>query len=276
MTSKRRRVHVEEEHENHERWLVSYSDMLTVLFALFVVLYASSSIDTVKYAQLRHSLQEGFGSSSSAPFDGGDGILDGLQPTPPEKDTVVEIDGQTYNAADLTEAQKEYDRLTDLAKSLEADLKAGGHEGAVEYRITERGLAVGMIANEVFFQADGSALSASAQGVLDIIGPALKPLSNEILVEGHANNKPTTRYPSNWELSTERATSVVRRLITESGVPSKRLAAVGYGSARPLFPNTTAEGVEGNRRVDLTILSTQPERIRELIPLVAKTLGKGD
>ncbi|SDC84982.1 chemotaxis protein MotB [Sanguibacter gelidistatuariae] len=284
----------EEEHENKERWLVSYSDMMTVLVALFIVLYAMSQVDIDKFNELRTSLAAGFGAPQVSILTDGAGVMPDVssQVTVPTIDDIIPVlskdiaaqagmtgsgtaTGETIAAADLAAARAEYANLDDLATRIDEALRERGLEGALQFRINERGLIIGMVTDEVFFAAESAVLTETSQIIVDTLAPYLVPLPNEISVEGHANSVPTTsKYTTNWELSSDRATQVLRRLVEVGALPGVRAAAVGFGDARPLLPNDTPEGLAGNRRVDLVVLSDKPERIRELLPLVP-TLEEG-
>ncbi|PFG32242.1 OmpA/MotB family protein [Sanguibacter antarcticus] len=282
---------IEEEHENHERWLVSYADMMTVLVALFIVLYAISQVDEAKFDQLRTSLAAGFGAPQVSILSDGSGPMaetstDVVIPTiediiPTISDSIQESEvsavtgsADAIDAGDLAVARLEYSSFEDLAAQIEAALTAKGLQGVLEFKIDERGLVIGMVTNEVFFAAESAVLTQTSQIVIDTMSPFVVGLPNEISIEGHANTEPTTVYSSNWELSSDRATQVLRRMVEVGGVPGNRVASVGYGEARPLVPNDTPEGLASNRRVDLVVLSDKPERIRALLPLVP-TLQEG-
>lgn len=292
----KRRKHVEhEEHVNHERWLVSYADMITVLMALFIVLFAISQVDQEKYVQLRQSLAAGFGEGqvavASSVLEGNDGVLDGL--TPQDKKTdgtggIVRADAglgeqganPTPPSADpapdtgvdptlLAAAQAEAAHLEQVREAIRSGLLAQGLDGVVQFRIDERGLILGLVADDVFFAPASAVLTETAQRVLDVAAPTLVGLSEQVAVEGHANVLPVGgRYPTNWELSSDRATQVVRHLVESDGMAPTRVSAVGYGDARPVAPGMDDASLAANRRVDLVVLSGAPERVRELIPVV--------
>lgn len=284
----------EEEHEDRERWLVSYADMMTVLVALFIVLYAISAVDVDKFNQLRTSLAAGFGAPQVSILTDGAGVMPDTssQVTVPTIDDIIPVlskdvanqlsvtgdgtaSGVEIAAADLAAARAEYHSMEDLAAQIDAALAERGLGGALQFRINERGLIIGMVTDEVFFGAGSAVLTETAQIVVDTIAPYVVALPNEISIEGHANSLPTvSRYATNWELSADRATQVLRRLVEVGALPSNRAASVGFGEARPLLPNETPEGLAGNRRVDLVVLSDEPERIRELLPMIP-TLEEG-
>lgn len=278
----------EEEHVNHERWLVSYSDMITVLMALFIVLFAISQVDQEKYIQLRESLSAGFADMGSpSVLDGTDGTLDGQSATQvdPGNSTAGMVDGDlglgdqgadpqaqqdaTVDPATLAAAQAEADHLEQIRDQIATLLAQSGLDGAVRFRIDDRGLVLGLVADDVFFAAASAELTPTAQQVLDVAAPTMNALSEEISVEGHANTIPVQgRYATNWELSADRATQVLRHLVERDGMPATRIRSVGYGDTRPLVPGTDETAMAANRRVDLVILSSAPDTVRALIPSI--------
>lgn len=285
----------EEEHVNHERWLVSYSDMITVLMALFIVLFAISQVDQDKYIALRDSLSAGFQDQS-----GTDSVLDGSRGTLTGESVVPEttpVDGTAgmvaadaglgtqgaspttapddpHDAVDpdvLAAAKREAAHLQDLRDKIEAQLAASHLGDAVRFRIDERGLVLGLVADDVFFAPASADLTPVARQVLDVAGPMLRRVDEQISVEGHANVLPVSgRYATNWELSADRATQVLRHLVEKDRLPGKRIMAVGYGDERPLQPGHDDEALEANRRVDLVVLSSAPEAVRALLPALSK------
>jgi chemotaxis protein MotB len=296
-SAKGRRKHGghEEEHENHERWLVSYADMLTLLFVLFVVLFAMSAVDQRKFQQLANGLAEGFGSPSVA-FNGKQAPLDGsaqeaqvlpLQPgaNPGLKESVRKAATSQEQAAvkaaiaaaergkasrDAAAAVKEVENLRKIQAQILAALRKARMERDVRFTINERGLVVTVVSSEVVFPGDLADLRPGGRRILHAIGPALVNLPNDIAVDGHTNQLkvPTRAYPSAWELSTARASVVVRELVAE-GVVAKRLTAAGYAGTRPLIDPADPRSVALNRRVDIVVLSTLPAEQRALLPVVA-------
>ncbi len=285
----------EEEHENTERWLVSYSDMITVLMALFIVLFAISQVDQSKYISLRDSLAAGFGAPISTVVSGGQGALTGGTSPKPAAVNLAGDAGITATAGPsttdtsvgasaagssssssssagvdpktLAAAQAEASHLEAIEAEIKAKLDALGLSDRVRFTIDKRGLIIGLVADDVFF-ANGSAdLTDTARQVLDGAGPALAALTEQISVEGHANVLPVSgRYPTNWELSADRATQVLRRLVEADHVAPDRIMAVGYGDARPLVAGTSPAALMIDRRVDLVVLSSAPEQVRALVP----------
>jgi chemotaxis protein MotB len=283
----------EEEHVNHERWLVSYSDMITVLMALFIVLFAISQVDQEKYVALRASLAAGFGDGAvnSSVLDGTDGTLDGTSAAADAPDTgtsgvvdadqglglqasnpspVVEENPSAVDAATLAAAQAEAAHLEQVKQAVLSALTSQGLQDQVRFRIDERGLVLGLVADDVFFSQGSATLTPTAGQVLDLAAPTLVGLQEQISVEGHANTIPISgRYATNWELSSDRATQVLRHLVEFDGMPGGRIQAVGYGDTRPLVQGTGEDAMTANRRVDMVILSAAPEAVRALLPAVA-------
>jgi chemotaxis protein MotB len=283
----RARKHEEEEPENHERWAVSYGDMMTVLLALFIVLYAISVVDKTKFDQLRTSLAIGFGTPAVSMLQGSSGPLKGVESfqiapdftgvsgdSKPAENTPTTVQ-MSQQAQDFLAATKEYEQLSDIQKQIKDQLDSQGLGGSVDYKINDRGLVVGLVGSDVFFAPDNSALTVTAQQVVDAIAAPLKSQSRQISVEGHANVLPSSQYPTNWELSSDRATKVLRRFVEAGGVSGGQISAVGFGDARPDMAGDSAEALAANRRVDIVVLSSQSEAVRALLPQLAKALADG-
>jgi chemotaxis protein MotB len=284
---RRHKKHEEEEHENHERWLVSYADMVTLLMCLFIVLFAMSQIDKAKFAQLASGLSESFGAPISAlpgttpegsVLDGLPGAVDIASALPPEE-TVdqAEVDKAAAKAAlersqrVAAEAAKAYEDMTVAEKKIDAALTAAGFADAARYEIDERGLVVHIVADQVLFDAEQAVLRPEGRAILDAVAPTLTGLPNVLRVEGHANHLPVTPggpWPSNWELSSYRASTVLRYLAGD-GVPEPRMSATGYSSTRPLVPITDPTAISVNRRVDIVVLSTASAEANALLPGIA-------
>ncbi|WP_456600139.1 flagellar motor protein MotB [Blastococcus sp. SYSU DS0616] len=273
-----------EEHENHERWLVSGFDMMTLLFVLFVVLFAMSKVDEQKFAALAKGMAESFGgpitvqpgpTPEGSVLDGLPGVVDIASAIPPDPTVQqAQIDKAAAQAAAeraeriAAEAKAAYDQLAAARAKIEAALAAAGHAGAARYEIDERGLVVHIVADQVLFDAEEAALRPEGRAILTAIAPTLTGLPNALGVEGHANHLPVTPggpWPSNWELSATRATTVVRYLAT-NGVPQERLSATGYSSTRPLVPESDPTALSVNRRVDVVVLSSASAEANTLLP----------
>ncbi len=287
MARKRR----QEEHENHERWLVSYADFITLLFAFFVVMYSISSVNDGKYRVLSDTLTDAFLTSAQSldPIQIGERVRT-LEPeagefatperekleAPKSEDKVEPVEeGRQAAQKDISEEQQqgagekqqqgdgEEQKVPDAKEtiaSLRSTLNPFIDQKLVNITQSDRGIEVEM-KSKMLFESGSARLSRAAVQVLRNVAEILKPLPNQIRVEGHTDNVPiqTVAFPSNWELSAARAASVVH-LFTRQGVDSTRLAAIGYGEFRPVGDNGTEEGRQENRRVALIVETAQPDR----------------
>ncbi|HEX2902108.1 MAG TPA: flagellar motor protein MotB [Jatrophihabitans sp.] len=265
-----RKVH-EEEHENHERWMVTYADMLTLLLVLFIVLYAISQVNTSKFAELKSSLSSAFGNGQQPVLNGGQGPIDGnLAATQDIVNSKIPSANQAQSAAqpasapDTTAAQREVDEFTKIEKAIKASLHAKGLDGTASFNIDERGLVVTLITDELVFAGNSATLEPEGQIILSAVDPELAKIDNQIQVDGHTNqaNVSTAPYPSGWELSSARASSVVRYLIARGGLSANRLSAAGYSDQRPLIDPKNPASIVRNRRVDIVVLSKLPATAR--------------
>jgi chemotaxis protein MotB len=229
------------EHVNHERWLVSYADFITLLFAFFVVMFAVSQVDTKKLGRFTESFENAIGIISTP---AGAGILPGEGELP-------EANGQRGGRG---ASKGEEDELAALHKSLAS--KAGFGGGLAGVKIVRRGneLVLRMDA-QVLFDSGADSLREPALPLLNAIADELRTRNVNLRVEGHTDSIPITngRYRSNWDLSAARAASVVDDLAKGGLMDPSRMAAVGYGEYQPLAPNDTPEGRAQNRRVDFVV-----------------------
>ncbi len=285
----RGKPHIEEEHENHERWLVSYADMVTLLFCLFVVMFAIGAVDQEKFEEFSNGLTAGFGAPLSI-VSSADGILDesGVIPVPVDLKAALDPRSPASPEAPVketdpqpgvrAEAKAEAENLRAVKEALDAALAAAGLQDSVRYRLNERGLIVSIITDKVLFPADRADLSDRGRQVLDTMAPVLAAIPNHLAIEGHTNQAPTRPkfYASEWELSSARAVTVLRRLSDANGLAPGRLSATGYGQTRPLWPIDDAFGREVNKRVEVVILSLASAEARgelaELAPDVTDPL----
>ncbi len=280
------RKHEEEEHENHERWAVSYADMMTVLVALFIVLYAISQVDQTKFEELRDSLAIGFGNDAPSIISGSSGALTGLESYQIAPDFVgvahdsSEISndaegGYTQDQLDYLEAASEYEDLNAVQEKLESVLKEKGLAADVTFQIDERGLIIGLVGSNVFFAPDDAAMTSRAKKVADALAKTLRRQPRQISIEGHANVLPSSNYPTNWELSSARATQVLRRFVEKGKIPATQISATGYGDSRPIEKGTSEAALTANRRVDIVVQSGASEEIRALVPEIAAAIEEG-
>jgi chemotaxis protein MotB len=248
-----------EEHENHERWLVSYADFITLLFAFFVVMYSISSVNEGKYRVLSSTLVTAFSHPAKT--------LDPIQYGTPLRAPVIQHKllkqedkdadpapriGVDYQVMPTTGQMAQMEKIADEVKH---NMKKLIDEGLVDVNKTNKGVEIA-INSEILFASGQAHLGDSAQEVLQRIAGLLKPQNNHINVEGYTDNVPinTPAFPSNWELSAARAASVVH-LFTNYGIEPQRLAAIGFGEFRPVASNTDDEGRRKNRRVAIMVLN---------------------
>jgi len=246
-----------EEHENLERWLVSYADFITLLFATFVVLYALSQIDLAKFKDLKISLKKAFTYSPTI-FKGEPGILK-------EKgDSLLEsgsyLDEQNLippilDAIAAKEEEKNYDLVQETLKLEQIDEIRG-----IKTRVTERGLIITFIGS-IIFEPSSAEMKESSKITVKRIAQILKQKFpyNIIRVEGHTDSMPmsSTIYPSNWELSAARAAGLLRYITQITGFENDRFVVVGYGDTRPIATNSTEAGRYVNRRVEIVVLRSR-------------------
>lgn len=217
------------------RWLLTYSDLITLMMAFFVIMYAMSKADVNKFNALKTTLAVAFrtdGASSSVVFD---------QPGTTPLQQVTAMDS-------LQEAQD----FQDIIRNIQENVK---DQRMVGFNVDERGLTIRFLDN-VLFDLGRAELRTDAFGLLDAVGKALKNNDHYVRIEGHADNLPihTAQYPSNWELSAARSIAVTRYLIDKNGLEPRKMASLGYGEYRPIYPNTSEENRAKNRRVDIIVL----------------------
>lgn len=296
--------HGDGEHDNSERWLVTYADLLTVLLALFIVLFAISALNESKFIQLKYSLAAVFGDGSIGVLDGSPALndapdnsvasppkvpnmpevdkpvaeavpnlggwlandegmstgdkaqdKDAASPLPPANAIVIDTGDQDLNAAIKTEL----DNFDQIKQEIDGHLASAGLAGAAQYSVDGRGLIVTIVTDALVFPGNSATLLPRGQQLLAAIAPAVKKVKNNIEVDGFTNQMDvsTYPYPSGWELSSARASAVVRYLESH-GLADRQLSAVGYSDQRPLVDPKDPESVTRNRRVEIVVLSTLP------------------
>lgn len=254
-----------------ERWLVTYADMLTLLLVLFIVLFSISVVNTSKFISLRSSLAAAFGDGPKGILPGGNGLNENaadqsgqqqLMPGVPAAPNTSKQD-TTGSATDTTTAaarvRNEVDKFKKIKAEINAALDREGMHGAVQFSIDRRGLVITLITNKIIFLGNSADLQRGGKRILSAIAPPLVEAKNNIEVDGHTNQEKvsTYPYPSGWELSTARASAVVRNLV-DGGISAARLSAVGYSDQRPLYPPSDPRSITLNRRVDIVVLSSLP------------------
>ena len=278
--AKRRKMVEEEDVHPDERWMASYMDMVTVLMCMFIVLFAMSTVDQDKYEQLANSLATGFGAVDAGMVDTAEGVVvpadlvDNKGESPTEvthsADALDPAEATAQALANAEAATQEVMKLDQLEIAVTANLTKAGVADLVEFHITDRGLTLGLVGSETFFAPDSAQLTAAAITVLDAAAPAFVATAQKISVEGHADKHgQSATFASDWELSASRATQVLRRLVEQGGIAGGLISAVAFGSAQPANTGSTVADMAQNRRVDIVLLSDQPDSVRALIPGVA-------
>ena len=242
--------------EDSGRWLLSYADFITLMFAFFVVLYTTSNRDVGKYHTFGDAMTNAFSKNDRA------------QAT----DTIVSILPKVQNVEAIKKLELETirrEKMRSIASNIMSTMSSLVKDGQVRVTQSTRGLTVEINAS-LLFSSGQATLTPESIKVLTGVAQMLKDDDHDIQVEGHTDNTRinTPNFPTNWELSTARASSVVR-LFAENGVSPDRLVAAGYGEYKPVEPNTTAEGKARNRRVIVTLLSSASEKTEE-VPLIQK------
>jgi chemotaxis protein MotB len=250
MQYRRARRKFDDEVENPERWLISYADFITLLFAFFVVMYAVSSVNIGKYKVFSDALGDAFGGAGAA------------QPITTQVQNLPIPNPGLRRRTELLRKEKEH--MTKLAQDLLSTLAPLVKEGKVRVTQNSRGVSVEINASVLFDPGDAR-LTAESTEALRAVAVLLKDDGHDVQVEGHTDNQPIRNalFPSNWELSSVRAASVVR-LFIDAGVAPVRLTAVGHAANVPVSSNASAEGRARNRRVAVTILSGLPDTVTEL------------
>ncbi|HVP56623.1 MAG TPA: flagellar motor protein MotB [bacterium] len=234
----------EPEHENLERWLLTYADLITLLLAFFITMYSMSRVDAKKFGAVQVALQ--------GVLHGGRSAFEGRQPGMP-------TDDKRQNLLTPNSMRMLQERLgRSIATKADSTKKDQTKNLKISTSIDERGLVIRVMEN-AFFETGKADLTPAARDALDAIGVVVQGISNYIRVEGHTDNVPIHNqdFASNWELSTARATTVVRYFLDHYGFHPERISASGYAEFRPIASNDTPESRAKNRRVDIVILSSQ-------------------
>ncbi|MEY8353869.1 flagellar motor protein MotB [Lachnospiraceae bacterium 54-53] len=254
----KKREHVHQEEEAGEAWLLPYSDLMTLLLAVFIVLFAVSKIDAEKAKQIS---QEFAGTMMNKDYvagtaSGGGGSRSGGP-----------LNIQTQSELENFLGEYELKKLENLKTEIDTKLQNDGMDQSVSTMIDMRGLVI-RLNNAIFFDSGSAEIKKQSEDTLFEVASLLNTTENYIRIEGHTDNVPISRsgYASNWELSTARAVNVVRYFINISGFPPDKLIAVGYGEFKPVADNGTEEGRSKNRRIDIIVLSTKYDNLEE--PLV--------
>ncbi len=272
--------------DNELRWLTTYGDVVTLLLAFFVMLYAISQVDQQKFELFVTGLADPFGNPAisegllndgsglvgaafaEAEFgeDGVEGfaVLDGL-PTIDEEtaaeageapEDAVDEEGTDTDPGSGDGVLDTPEELRDVQQAIEQALDLAGLEDAADFEIDQRGLTVAIATDDVLFASGSAQFGSRGNDLIAAIAPTLQEFTNEVLVEGHTDTVPLNSAGyDNWNLSADRALAVLRLLVNEHGIAPERLAATGYGEFRPKASNETDEGKAKNRRVELVIIA---------------------
>jgi chemotaxis protein MotB len=268
-------------HVNHERWLVSYADFITLLFAFFVVLYASSQVDKRKVGKLAMAIQVAFQEMGVFQTSSTQVPINLEEPMPFSKVQAVENMERVASVARVAShpdgalgGGKENGDLAQLQSVLETTLAAEIKRREIAMRREPDGLVISL--REVgFFESGSAQMKSASQPAFDRIATLLHERNCRVRIEGHTDNIPihNAQFSSNWELSTSRATEIVRVLIVRDGYSPDRLSAAGYAEFHPIASNATSEGRGMNRRVDIVVLGQEAAALAQMKPADAGKLG---
>lgn len=235
-----------------ERWVISYADLVTLLLGFFIILFASAKIDEDKYHELSFAFKQAFnvdvraGQDGSSPvFNGGLGVVPG------------------GNFANLATPD-----VKSIRTSFDEQLSEAGLTASAVDVIRDGNGVVIRVSDRLLFASASSELNPDAIPLLRIVAGVIRGLASDVRIEGHTDDIPVTsdRYPTNWELSSARATTVLRFLVEDGDVDARRMVAAGYAEFRPLASNTTPEGRALNRRADIVLTAINPKRVAPTSP----------
>ena len=236
----RKRRHEHEEPESSERWLLTYADLITLLLGLFVILYAMSKLDQVKYNEVAIALSQTFGGKTIL---SGHGIGITPMPAPPPQDGTDNNDEASSDS-----------KQNELSKQINNALGQYIQSSKVSIVKSSEGLTIHLL-ETLLFETGSDALKPEAQNVLNKLSDLIRVLPNKIRVEGHTDNVPinTPQFPSNWHLSIARSLNTAYYMI-QKGVNPQKISILGYSEYKPINPNNTPENRAKNRRVDIVII----------------------
>lgn len=246
----------EEGHNNSERWLLTYADLITLLMAFFIIMYAMSNVDNQKYMALAKSLRMALGLEQAA---GISMITDmvSVDKAGKSKDIYLNEQGRQVTASEILSMrdEKEEREFSVMVKKIAEYTESKGITSKIQTEKGNRGLLI-KLSDTVLFDVGKADLSPKSKEILDGLADILFDSNKHIKVEGHTDNVPinTARYPSNWHLSTDRSTNVIIYWISKYPDISQRLSAAGYGEYRPVASNSAPEGRAKNRRVEIIVL----------------------
>ena len=245
----------EEEHENGERWLLTYSDLVTLLMIFFIIMYAMSTVDSQKYSQLAQSLGTAMGNGSIV--GNGSGWVNTGNGGNSNINTTV-----NNEPVDIKQPSDEQNYLENIKGELNKYLNENGLTNSVVVDITDRGLAI-MLKDSIMFDSGRADIKNEAIETMIRIGMILNKIDSYIRVEGHTDNIPINnkQFNSNWQLSATRAVNVVQLLIDKAEIQPGKISAVGYGEYRPITDNSSNEGRAKNRRVEILVINSKFNKV---------------
>ncbi|WP_160683470.1 flagellar motor protein MotB [Clostridium sp. C2-6-12] len=236
-------------HEEHvdEAWLLPYSDMLTLLLALFIVMFAMGQTDSAKLQAMSKSF--------NIIFAGGSGVMqrDGSSMIP------MESEGGEGNGTGVYNSKTEEDKMTEIKKMLEQEIGKEGYSDKVKVNLTSEGLEI-TIQDAVLFKSGEAEIRSDVSPLLSKLSDMLHDLENKVKIVGHTDNVPikNARFPSNWELSATRAINVMNYMVTSTGITANRASIEAHGEYMPKYDNNTEEGRAKNRRVEIIVIRKYP------------------
>jgi chemotaxis protein MotB len=218
------------------RWLLTYADMITLLLAMFIILFAISNVSRVKFQRLATAISGGFNSSDSAN-------------NPPNGGVTGNEHGRTDEA-----------NMGSVKAQIDKYISRQNLQNKVQTRIDRQGLVITLLSDKAYYDSGSADLRPETKELLDVIGAQLRGVRNEVRVEGNTDSIPiaTAVYPTNWELSAARATGVTRYLVEHDKILPTRISFAGYGQFRPKYSNDSDAHRQQNRRVDIVILNGKP------------------
>lgn len=236
-----------------ERWLLTYSDMITLLLALFVILFALSTINAKKFEAFKVGISKSF--SPNPVHTKSSGLLPKQSSLVAHPSSVTTPTLDTPAAAPSSRSMS----LSQIASQINQVLQGAGLGPDATTTVSTRSVTVQVLADKAYFALDSATLGPIGDRVVDVIAGELRTIPNDVRVEGFTDNTPIVGgpYSSNWALSAARAVNVVQRLDAQDGITANRLSAIGYGTTHPVVPNTTPANRAENRRIDVVILTSR-------------------
>ncbi|HAN10535.1 MAG TPA: flagellar motor protein MotB [Clostridiales bacterium] len=255
------------EKDTSERWLLTYADLMNLLLIFFIILYAMSSVDQTKYAALAESLSD---------------VMSGKKPESMiemelDKTSIIEMEAEQKAKKSANTEEKK--RMAEIENKVNELIKLNNLSGFVSVTKEERGLVIS-ITDNILFESGSAKINEGSKGIVLGIAQIINELyANQISIEGHTDSDyiRSAQFPSNWELSADRATTVVRFLVDGGKISPERIFAVGYGEFRPKVPNTTAANKAKNRRVNIVIINSSyqgsvPPSVSNVGPKLQKSI----